>query len=53
MVGNGQIRLLPVDGNVVVERIIDSVPDVLDKISGMFKKKQDKHKDVIIVPDEH
>lgn len=53
VVGNGQIRLLPVDGNVVVERIIDSVPDVLDKISGMFKKKQDKHKDVIIVPDEH
>lgn len=39
VVGNGQVRLLPVDGNAVVDRIIDTVPDLLDKVSGMFKKK--------------
>lgn len=39
VVGNGQIRLLPVDSNAVIERVIDTVPDLIDKISGMFKKK--------------
>ncbi len=39
VVGNGQIRLLPVDSNAVIERVIDTVPDLIDKISGMFKNK--------------
>ncbi|MFZ3372697.1 MAG: GerW family sporulation protein, partial [Desulfitobacteriaceae bacterium] len=39
VVGNGQVRLLPVDSNAVAERIIDLVPDVFDKITNLFKKK--------------
>ncbi|MHB8124135.1 MAG: GerW family sporulation protein [Desulfitobacteriaceae bacterium] len=39
VVGNDQVRLLPVDSNAVVERIIDVVPDVFDKITNLFKKK--------------
>ena len=52
VVGNGQVRLLPVDGNVVVDRVIDAVPDLLDKLSSMFKKKDEPPKDVIVVGDE-
>lgn len=40
VVGNGQVRLLPVEGNAVVDRLIDAVPDLLDKVTGMFKKKE-------------
>lgn len=39
VVGNGQVRLLPVDSNAVVERVIDTVPEVIDKISGLFRKR--------------
>jgi sporulation protein YtfJ len=39
VVGNGQVRLLPVDSNAVVERIIDIVPEVFDKVSHLFNKK--------------
>ncbi|WP_206813049.1 GerW family sporulation protein [Paradesulfitobacterium ferrireducens] len=54
VVGNGQVRLLPVEGNVVVDRIIDAVPDLLDKVAGMFKKKEkhDEIDDVISVEDK-
>ncbi|HEX3014881.1 MAG TPA: GerW family sporulation protein [Desulfobacteria bacterium] len=38
VVGNGQVRLLPVDGNAVFDRLIDAVPQVIDKVSGMVKK---------------
>jgi sporulation protein YtfJ len=39
VVGNGQVRLLPVDSNAVVERIIDIVPDVFDKVSDLFNRR--------------
>lgn len=39
VVGNGQVRLLPVDTNAVADRIIDAVPDVLDKLGHMIKKE--------------
>ncbi|MDI6812641.1 MAG: GerW family sporulation protein [Desulfitobacteriaceae bacterium] len=50
VVGNGQIRLLPVDSNAVIERVIDTVPDLIDKISGMFKKKSGQ--DDVMIMDE-
>jgi len=40
VVGNGQVRMLPVDGNVLVDRVIDAVPDLLDKVTHMFKKDE-------------
>lgn len=36
VVGNGQVRLLPVDGNAVVDRLIDIAPQVLSQIQSMF-----------------
>jgi len=38
VVGQGQIRLLPVDGNAVVDRIIDVAPHLLSQIQGMFRR---------------
>ena len=49
VVGNGQVRLLPVDSNAVVERIIDVVPDVFDKITNLFKKKHCDEEVVTVV----
>jgi len=51
VVGNGTIRLLPVDGNVVVDRLIDTVPDLLDKVVGMFQKKKKVVDEIIIARD--
>ena len=48
VVGNGQIRLLPVDSNAVIDRVIDTVPDLIDKVSGIFKKKSGRD-DMVIV----
>lgn len=50
VVGNGQIRLLPVDSNAVIDRVIDTVPDLIDKVSGIFKKKSGQ--DDIVIVDE-
>lgn len=50
VVGNGQVRLLPVDGNAIVDRVIDSLPDLMDKVGSFFKKKP-QHDDIVI-PDE-
>nr|WP_277998787.1 GerW family sporulation protein [Moorella sulfitireducens] len=38
VVGKEQIRLLPVDGNAVVDRIIDVTPQVLEKIQELLSK---------------
>lgn len=38
VVGQGQIRLLPVDGNAVVDRIIDVAPSLLSQVQGMFRR---------------
>ncbi|MCL6561258.1 MAG: GerW family sporulation protein [Firmicutes bacterium] len=34
--GNGQIRMLPVDGNAVVDRIIDIAPQILSQIQSII-----------------
>ncbi|MGI6119412.1 MAG: GerW family sporulation protein [Desulfosporosinus sp.] len=51
VVGNGSIRLLPVDSNVVVDRLLDTVPDLLDRVSGMFHKKKKTSDEIIIARD--
>jgi len=51
VVGNGTIRLLPVDSNVVVDRLIDTVPDMLDKVVAMFQKKKKTSDEIIITHD--
>lgn len=62
VVGHGQVRLLPVDNNMIVDRLIDEVPGLVDKISSMMKKKdrsssknnsnnENKDEEIIIVKD--
>ncbi|HEY8496690.1 MAG TPA: GerW family sporulation protein [Limnochordales bacterium] len=36
VVGQGQIRLLPIDGNTIMERLIDIAPRVMDQLQGML-----------------
>ncbi len=40
--GNGQIRLLPVDGNAIYDRLIDVAPQVIAQIQSMFGGGGDK-----------
>lgn len=55
VVGHGQIRLLPIDHNVVIDRLFDEIPNLMDKISNMMKKDKPKDEiakeDIIIVAD--
>ncbi len=39
VVGNGQIRLLPVNINSSVDKILDIIPDVLNRMEETIKKK--------------
>jgi sporulation protein YtfJ len=53
VVGHGQVRLLPVDHNVIVDRVIDEVPNLMDKVASYFDKSNKKpevtKEDIIIV----
>ena len=40
VVGHGQIRLLPVDGNMILDRLIDLTPQVLSQIQALLEKKE-------------
>ncbi|MCL6634959.1 MAG: GerW family sporulation protein [Peptococcaceae bacterium] len=42
VVGNGQVRLLPVDGNAVIDRLIDVAPQLLNQIQSMFGRGEKK-----------
>jgi len=47
VVGQGQIRLLPVDGNAIIDRLIDVTPQVLHKINQLLgrSRMQEEEKD--------
>lgn len=36
VVGHNQVRLLPVDGNAMVDRIIDVAPQLISQVQSMF-----------------
>ncbi len=40
--GNGHVRMLPVDGNALLDRLMDLTPELLSQIQGMFDKKRDR-----------
>lgn len=50
VVGHNQIRLLPVEGNLVVDRLLDLAPEFLDKLQGMLKREQPGLQGVTIQP---
>ena len=39
VVTHDQIRFLPVDGNAVVDRMLDVAPNIISQIQGLFHKK--------------
>lgn len=39
IVGKDQMRLLPVEGNMLVDRIIDAAPQLLEKIQSIFRQE--------------
>jgi sporulation protein YtfJ len=42
VVGQGNVRLLPVDSNgALFDRLIDAVPQIIDRFSGVCKKKDE------------
>jgi len=40
VVSHDQVRLLPVEGNMVADRLIDEMPNIIDKFSHMINKKR-------------
>jgi len=36
VVGQGQIRLLPIEGNAVVDRLLDMAPKVMEQLQGIL-----------------
>lgn len=39
VVGNNQVRLLPVDSTAIYDRIVDMVPQLVDQLQEVFKPK--------------
>ena len=46
VVGNGQIKLLPVNINSTLDKVLDMVPELLCKLEDLFKKKVSVKKEV-------
>lgn len=40
VVGQGQVRLLPVDSNVIFDRLIDLAPKVIDRVSSALETRK-------------
>jgi sporulation protein YtfJ len=54
VVGKEQTKLLPVDSNIMVDRIIEAVPQLLDKLRGTPPKQQTTEtKTTIITEPQH
>lgn len=45
VVNNDEVRLLPVDSNVMVDRLIDMAPKVMNQIQSILGKQQSKQSD--------
>jgi len=40
VVGNGSVRLLPVDNNAIADRLIDMAPQFLSQLQNIFSRKE-------------
>ncbi|WP_082789115.1 GerW family sporulation protein [Desulfolucanica intricata] len=49
VVGQGQVRLLPVDGNAIYDRIIDMAPQLINQIQSMLDRKRNNSKQTTII----
>ncbi|AGL01963.1 GerW family sporulation protein [Desulfoscipio gibsoniae] len=43
--GNGQVRLIPVDGNATLDRLIDLAPQVFNQIQSLLDRRSDQKVD--------
>lgn len=41
VVGNGQVRVLPVDGRAIYDRVLDAVPVFLEKLADLLEFRED------------
>lgn len=48
VVHGGDVRLLPVDGNTALERLLDLTPDIIDEVAGMFGKGGQTQREVAL-----
>ncbi len=48
VVHGGDVRLLPVDGNTALERLLDLTPDILDEVAGLFGRGSQTERDVAL-----
>ena len=47
VITNGNVRIIPVDGNVsTADKIVDMVPGMVDKVSGIFAKDKNSDGDI-------
>ena len=44
VVGNGQVRMLPIDGNAIYDRLIDMAPQVLNQIQSLIRGNEAQNK---------
>lgn len=45
VVGPNNVKLLPVDHNSCLDRLLDYVPDLMEKLNAMFNKQMQNKKD--------
>jgi len=50
VVGHNNVRLLPVDGNAVAERLIDVAPNLLEKLQEIMQQQNKQNKTVPETP---
>lgn len=48
VVGNGQIRLLPINGNYSIDKILDLVPELINKMTGGIGNSKSNKKKVVV-----
>lgn len=46
VVGKEQTKLLPIEGNVLVDRLLDSAPQIIDRIQGLLGTGQRQNSEV-------
>lgn len=47
VVGQGQIRMLPVDNNVLLDRLIDVAPRLVEQIKGLTTARNGRHREIV------
>lgn len=51
VVGQGQIRLLPVDSNVIYDRLLDVAPQLLAQLQSMCRRERHNTETPVTTPD--